>query len=90
VPTLRSLQPIVLDAAYRPRETPLLAAVKEAGCIGIEGVEMLFEQGCAQCQIWTHRPPPRALIAKGLAAFLHQQEFGPLPARIVAEMTGSE
>ena len=40
--------PIVLDAAYRPRETPLLAAAAAAGCVAIEGVEMLFEQGCAQ------------------------------------------
>jgi len=73
----------VLDAAYRPRETPLLQAASAAGCVCIEGVEMLFEQGCAQCELWTHRPAPRAEIAKGLLAFLASlDDFGPPPASL--------
>ena len=83
---LKALNPIVLDAAYRPRDTPLLTAAAAAGCVTIEGVEMLFEQGCAQCEIWTHRPAPRGAIAVGIKAFLEAQSFGPLPARIAREL----
>ena len=83
---LRKLGPIVLDAAYRPRDTPLLNAASAAGCVTIEGIEMLFEQGCAQCEIWTHRPAPRGAIAVGIKAFLESQAFGPLPARIAREL----
>ena len=83
---LRKLGPIVLDAAYRPRDTPLLSAASAAGCVTIEGIEMLFEQGCAQCEIWTHRPAPRGAIAVGIKAFLESQAFGPLPARIAREL----
>ena len=83
---LKARSPIVLDAAYRPRETPLLAAAASAGCVTIEGIEMLFEQGCAQAEIWTHRPAPRAAIVAGLQVFTNSQEFGPLPARLTAEL----
>ena len=83
---LRSQKPIVLDAAYRPRETPLLANAAAAGCVVIEGIEMLFEQGCAQARIWTHRTAPRGAIVKGLQTFTDSQEFGPLPKRLVAEL----
>ena len=47
VEALRRLHPLVLDAAYRPRETPLLADARAAGCTAIEGIEMLFEQARA-------------------------------------------
>ena len=47
---------------------------------------MLFEQGCAQAKIWTHRDAPRTAIAKGLAAFTDSQDFGALPARLQAEI----
>ena len=79
---LRKRSPIVLDAAYRPRETPLLAAARASGCVAIEGIEMLFEQGCAQCELWTHRAAPRAEIVQGLSIFLASQDFGPLPPRL--------
>ena len=85
--TLRQFSPIVLDAAYRPRDTPLLTAANAAGCIAIEGIEMLFEQGCAQSEIWTHRPAPRGAIAVGISKFLEEKEFGPLPTRIAIELT---
>jgi len=79
-------KPIVLDAAYRPRLTPLLGDARAAGCEVIEGIEMLYEQGCAQCNVWTHRPAPRSSIARGLAAFLEGQDFGPLPSRLTREL----
>ena len=85
-PLLRKLQPLVLDAAYRPRETPLLRDAAAAGCTTLEGVEMLFEQGCAQCAIWTHRPAPRREIADGLVAFLQRNDFGATPKLLQAEL----
>jgi len=45
-------KPVVLDAAYRPRETTLLRDAKAHGCTAIEGVHMLIEQGFEQMRIW--------------------------------------
>lgn len=83
VDELRRLQPIVLDAAYIPRETPLLRDATAAGCTTIEGIEMLFEQGCAQSELWTHRTAARREIAISLAGFLSSKQFGQLPPRLV-------
>ena len=44
------------------------------------------DQGCAQCEIWTHRPAPRREIAAGLAAFLQQKDFGELPKLLTDAM----
>jgi len=63
---LQKYKPIVFEAAYRPRETELLKVARACGCPTIEGVEMLFEQGCAQCEIWTGRKAPRAEIAAAM------------------------
>eukprot|EP00928_Gymnodinium_smaydae_P068921 TRINITY_DN5221_c0_g1_i1.p1 TRINITY_DN5221_c0_g1~~TRINITY_DN5221_c0_g1_i1.p1 ORF type:complete len:698 (-),score=116.79 TRINITY_DN5221_c0_g1_i1:133-2226(-) len=63
---LSARRPVVLEAAYIPRRTAFVRQALEAGCDVVEGVEMLFEQGCAQCEIWTHKPAPRADIAKSL------------------------
>ena len=65
-PLLTRLRPTCLEAAYIPRHTPFVGAALAAGCAVVEGVEMLFEQGCAQCEIWTDRPAPRAAIAAAL------------------------
>ena len=89
-PLLRKLRPLVLDAAYRPRETPLLRDASAAGCTTLEGVEMLFEQGCAQCAIWTHRPAPRREIAEGLVAFLQRNDFGETPKLLQAELAAAQ
>merc|ERR1712113_627138 len=61
---LERFRPVVLEAAYIPRHTAFLKQALAAGCSVVEGVEMLFEQGCAQCEIWTSSPAPRAEIAK--------------------------
>lgn len=65
-PLLTRLRPTCLEAAYIPRHTPFVVAALAAGCPVVEGVEMLFEQGCAQCEIWTGRSAPRAAIAAAL------------------------
>jgi hypothetical protein len=46
---------VVLDAAYRPRETPLLRAARAAGAHAVEGAEMLLVQGLAANALWTGR-----------------------------------
>ena len=51
--------PIVVEASYIPRHTAFVSQVMAVGCEIIEGIEMLFEQGCAQCETWTGQPAPR-------------------------------
>jgi len=63
---LRKFHPTCLEAAYIPRHTAFVTQALGAGCRVVEGVEMLFEQGCAQCHIWTGQDAPRASIAANL------------------------
>jgi len=71
---LQRCKPVVLEAAYIPRQTAFVKQALEAGCEVIEGVEMLFEQGCAQCEIWTGLPAPRAKIAAALLDALFTED----------------
>jgi shikimate dehydrogenase len=60
---------VVFDLVYRPRETPLLRRAREAGCVTIEGVEMLVEQGARSFSLWTGTAAPvEAMRAAALAA----------------------
>lgn len=63
---LAKFKPTCLEAAYIPRHTAFVKQALKAGCRVVEGVEMLFEQGCAQCTIWTGQPAPRRAIASAL------------------------
>jgi len=70
---LAACQPVVIDAAYQSsasgkRFTALLQQAADHGCAVVEGLEMLFEQGCAQCEIWTCGKAPRREIARALLA----------------------
>jgi len=71
-PILAKFKPTCLEAAYIPRRTAFVTQALNAGCRVVEGVEMLYEQGCAQCTIWTGQPAPRGAIACNLL----QQLFG--------------
>lgn len=48
--TVREILPAatVMDVIYAPKETPLLQAVKRAGCVCIYGEEMFIEQALLQ------------------------------------------
>lgn len=50
----------VMDTVYRPIETPLLRAAREAGLRTVDGVSMFVNQAAAQFTLWTgHAAPVR-------------------------------
>ena len=61
----------VVDLAYGPDETALVAAARAAGCPVVDGREALVRQGAASFRLWTGREPPvdvmRAAVALGLS-----------------------
>lgn len=63
---------IVLDAVYRPADTPLLRAARAAGAVTIPGAEWFLEQALAQFCAFTAAEPPveamRAVLTSALAA----------------------
>ena len=48
----------VVDLAYGPQETALVAAARAAGCAVIDGREALVRQGAASFRLWTGVEPP--------------------------------
>ncbi|KAI8899320.1 EPSP synthase-domain-containing protein [Globomyces pollinis-pini] len=61
---------IALDMAYRPRETPLLSAIrKSSGWKCVEGIEVLLEQGYEQFHLWTGYQAPKAIIKDQVMQF---------------------
>jgi len=73
-PLLAKFKPTCLEAAYIPRRTAFIDQALASGCKVVEGVEMLYEQGCAQCTIWTGAKAPRAAIAANLLRQLFSKE----------------
>ena len=64
---LRSHPPrYVYDMIYRPAETNLLRAAREAGCRAANGVGMLLHQGARALELWTGRPAPVAVMRAAL------------------------
>ncbi len=49
---------IVCDLIYNPRETLLLRTAREKGALGLNGVDMLVNQGALSFQLWTGIMPP--------------------------------
>jgi shikimate dehydrogenase len=48
----------VVDLAYGPVETALVAAARAAGCTVVDGREALVRQGAASFRLWTGLEPP--------------------------------
>jgi shikimate dehydrogenase len=48
----------VVDLAYGPEETALVAAAKALGCVVVDGLEALVLQGAASFRLWTGVDPP--------------------------------
>jgi shikimate dehydrogenase len=64
---LQSRRPrFVYDMIYRPIETPLLRAAREAGCRAANGAGMLLHQGARALELWTGRTAPLAVMRAAL------------------------
>jgi 3-dehydroquinate dehydratase/shikimate dehydrogenase len=57
-PTLHRRGTVVFDMVYEPRLTPLLRDAEAAGCVTIDGLQMLVAQGAAQFETWTGAKAP--------------------------------
>ena len=53
-----SARQTVVDLAYGPEETALVAAARAAGCFVVDGREALVRQGAASFRLWTGVEPP--------------------------------
>jgi shikimate dehydrogenase len=49
---------LVVDLLYRPRQTPLLAAARDAGASSYGGLGLLLHQAGLAFELWTGRPAP--------------------------------
>ena len=56
----------VYDMIYRPAETGLLAAAKQAGCKTANGLGMLLHQGARAFEIWTGQAAPLTVMRQAL------------------------
>lgn len=56
----------VYDMIYRPSETPLLGAAKNAGCRTANGLGMLLYQGATAFELWTGRTAPVKVMRQAL------------------------
>jgi shikimate dehydrogenase len=61
----------VVDLVYRPAETRLLRAAREAGCRTINGLPMLVHQGAASFRMWLGMEPDLSVMEKAALAALN-------------------
>ncbi|MCD6319309.1 MAG: shikimate dehydrogenase [Candidatus Desulfofervidaceae bacterium] len=61
---------LVMDTIYRPLETKLLHLAKKAGCICVNGLNMLIYQGAAQFTLWTGKKAPVEKMLKAAEGVL--------------------
>lgn len=57
----------VVDLAYGPEETALVAAARAAGCEVVDGREALVRQGAASFRLWTGLEPPVETMRRAVA-----------------------
>ncbi|GBC05867.1 hypothetical protein RclHR1_06490002 [Rhizophagus clarus] len=57
---------VIVEMAYKPRRTQLLEKGAEKGWIGVEGIQVLIEQGLCQFEEWTGRRAPRNIIEENV------------------------
>jgi shikimate dehydrogenase len=62
----------VYDLIYTPRPTALLREACRRGCRGLDGLEMLVQQGAASLRLWTGQS--EVPVAAMRAAALRQLE----------------
>jgi shikimate dehydrogenase len=57
----------VVDLAYGPGETALVAAARAAGCAVVDGREALVRQGAASFELWTALTAPVHVMRRAVA-----------------------
>jgi shikimate dehydrogenase len=67
---------IVVDLIYDPLVSPLLAAARERGAVGINGVGMLLHQAAAAFRLWTHEEAPHDAMSAALMDELRRRTTG--------------
>ncbi|MFQ5743689.1 MAG: shikimate dehydrogenase [Acidobacteriota bacterium] len=64
---------VVFDLVYRPRQTPLLRAARQRGCVTLDGLEMFLRQAAAQYRLWTGSEAPVDTM-RAVAESAHAEE----------------
>ncbi|ADY12066.1 shikimate dehydrogenase family protein [Sphaerochaeta globosa] len=57
---------IACDVVFNPVETAFLKKAKSAGCLTLDGLGMLVNQGAIAIQLWTGKEPDKALMRSSL------------------------
>jgi 3-dehydroquinate dehydratase/shikimate dehydrogenase len=57
-------KPLIADAVYRPRRTPLIIAAADLGLPTLDGVAMFLGQAAEQFRAWTQSPAPMGLFER--------------------------
>ncbi|HEY9696203.1 MAG TPA: shikimate dehydrogenase [Trichocoleus sp.] len=63
---------IAYDLIYTPRPTQFLQQAQAQGAIGIDGLEMLVQQGAAALELWLEMPAPVAVMREALLGYLQK------------------
>lgn len=61
---------IAYDLIYVPNPTLFLQQAREQGCVTIDGLEMLIQQGAAALEIWTQQSVPVEVMRRSLRQHL--------------------
>ena len=61
---------IAYDLIYTPSPTLFLQQVQQQGCVAIDGLEMLIQQGAAALKIWLQQPVPVDVMRQALQKHL--------------------
>ncbi len=71
----------VYDLIYRPADTALLKAAKQAGCKTANGLGMLLHQGAKAFELWTGKPAPLDVMRRALESEVYKSTvFSPQSA----------
>jgi shikimate dehydrogenase len=62
---------VVCDVIYEPRQTRLLQAAREKGCVTFNGLGMLIYQGALAFQLWTGQSMPVKKVEKAIQEKLY-------------------
>lgn len=73
--TLLSPEAIAYDLIYTPNPTRFLGQAQQHGCLTLDGLEMLVQQGAAALEIWLDRPAPVAVMRQAAHQFLKKRRF---------------